>query len=51
MKGRTGKVFSLWMAIFSYGQIRGALSRKFGRRLEIHRLPAYAPDLNPDEFV
>ena len=27
------------------------LWRSLGGQLELHPLPAYAPDLNPDEFV
>lgn len=52
MKGRSGKVFLV---------LDGHPSHKAKRvndyvdslkgRLELHRLPTYSPDLNPDEFV
>ncbi len=52
MKGRPGKIFLVVdghpshtaKAVTHYvGSLEG--------RLELHRLPAYAPDLNPDEYV
>ena len=52
MKGRQGKIF---LVIDSHPS---HFSKKVERyveslegRLELHRLPTYAPDLNPDEFV
>jgi len=52
MKGRTGKVFLIVDGHPSHTAKSVARYREsLGGRLEIHRLPAYAPDLNPDEFV
>jgi transposase len=52
MKGRSGKVFLIVDGHPSHTAKSVERSREsLGGRLEIHRLPAYAPDLNPDEFV
>ena len=52
MKGRSGKVFLIVDGHPSHTAKSVERYREsLGGRLEIHRLPAYAPDLNPDEFV
>jgi len=52
MKGRTGKVFLIVDGHPSHtAKAVERYRESLGGRLEIHRLPAYAPDLNPDEFV
>jgi transposase len=52
MKGRSGKVF---LVVDGHPSHKAKLVTRYldglGGRLELHRLPAYAPDLNPDEFV
>jgi transposase len=52
MKGRTEKVF---LVIDGHpAHTAKAVERyvkSLGGRLELHRLPTYAPDLNPDEFL
>jgi transposase len=52
MKGRSGKIF---LVIDGHPAHTAKLVARYveslGGRLELHRLPAYAPDLNPDEFV
>lgn len=52
MKGRRGKVFLVVDGHPAHKANRVAdLVASLEGRLELHRLPAYAPDLNPDEFV
>jgi transposase len=52
MKGRTGKVFLVVDGHPSHKANRVQRYREsLGGRLELHFLPPYAPDLNPDEFV
>jgi len=52
MKGRTGKVFLIVDGHPSHtAKAVERYRESLGGRLEIYRLPAYAPDLNPDEFV
>lgn len=52
MKGRSGKVF---LVIDGHPAHTAKLVERYvaglAGRLELHRLPTYAPDLNPDEFV
>lgn len=52
MKGRTGKVF---LVVDGHPSHTAKAAQRYveslGGRLELHRLPTYAPDLNPDEFV
>ena len=52
MKGRTGGVF---LVMDGHPAHKANLVTEFvaslGGRLELHPLPPYAPDLNPDEFV
>ena len=52
MKGRRGKVFLVVDGHPAHKAKRVAkLVAAMEGRLELHPLPAYAPDLNPDEFV
>ena len=52
MKGRRGKVFLVVDGHPAHKANRVTkLVGSMGGRLELHSLPAYAPDLNPDEFV
>jgi transposase len=52
MKGRKGKVF---LVVDGHPAHKANKATDYvaslGGRLELHPLPAYAPDLNPDEFV
>jgi len=52
MKGQAGKVF---LVIDGHPSHKAKVVEKYvdslQGRLELHRLPTYAPDLNPDEFV
>jgi transposase len=52
MKGRSGKVF---LVVDGHPAHKANTVKRYvaslGRRLELHFLPPYAPDLNPDEFV
>jgi len=52
MKGRSGKVF---LVLDGHPAHKAKMVEKYveslGGRLELHPLPTYAPDLNPDEFV
>jgi transposase len=52
MKGRTRKVF---LVVDGHPAHTARLAEQYveslAGRLELHRLPTYAPDLNPDEFV
>jgi transposase len=52
MKGRRGKVF---LVLDGHPAHKAKLVARYVEslkgRLELHPLPAYAPDLNPDEFV
>lgn len=52
MKGRSGKVF---LVLDSHPAHKAKLVKRYvdslHGRLELHSLPTYAPDLNPDEFV
>lgn len=52
MKGQAGKVF---LVIDGHPSHKAKIVEKYvdslQGRLELHRLPPYAPDLNPDEFV
>jgi transposase len=52
MKGRTGKVF---LVVDGHPAHKANLVKQYWSslqgRLELHFLPPYAPDLNPDEFV
>ncbi len=52
MKGRRGKVFLVLDGHPAHKAkvVQGYVASLAGR-LEFHRLPTYAPDLNPDEFV
>jgi transposase len=52
MKGRRGRVFLVLDGhpAHTAKMVQRYLSSLDGR-LELHRLPTYAPDLNPDEFV
>jgi transposase len=52
MKGREGKVFLVLDAHPAHtAKLAESYVASLGGRLEFHRLPTYAPDLNPDEFV
>jgi transposase len=52
IKGRKGKVFLIVDGHPSHtAKVVQRYRDSLGGRLELHRLPAYAPDLNPDEFV
>jgi len=52
MKRRQGKVFLIVDGHPSHtAKAVARYVEGLGGRLELHRLPAYAPDLNPDEFV
>ena len=52
MKGRQGKVFLIIDGHPAHtAKAVGRYVESLGGRLELHRLPSYAPDLNPDEFV
>jgi transposase len=52
MKGQPGKVFLIVDGHPSHtAKAVERYRESLGGRLELHRLPAYAPDLNPDEFV
>jgi transposase len=48
-----GKVILLWdgATIHRCGEVKAFLSEGGARRLRLVRLPAYAPELNPDEGV
>lgn len=52
MKGREGKVF---LIVDGHPSHTAKAAQRYVAslkgRFELHRLPAYAPDLNPDEFV
>ena len=52
MKGRSGKVF---LVLDGHPAHKAKMVKKYVEsldgRLELHPLPTYAPDLNPDEFV
>ena|ERR1035437_1125188 len=52
MKGRRGKVF---LVVDGHPAHKANTVKRYvaslGGRLELHFLPPYAPDLNPDEFV
>lgn len=52
MKGRRGKVF---LVLDGHPSHTAKLAQRYveslNGRLELHRLPTYSPDLNPDEFV
>ena len=52
MKGRSGKVF---LVFDGHPAHKAKMVKKYVEsldgRLELHPLPTYAPDLNPDEFV
>lgn len=52
MQGRTGKVF---LVVDGHPAHKARMVQKYVQslkgRLELHFLPPYAPDLNPDEFV
>ena len=52
MKGRRGKVF---LVLDGHPAHKANVVKRYvaslNGRLELHRLPSYAPDLNPDEFV
>ena len=52
MKGRQGKVFLIVDGHPSHtAKAVERYVKSLEGRLELHRLPSYAPDLNPDEFV
>ena len=52
MKGRKGKIFLVIDGHPSHtAKSVARYVESLGGRLELHRLPTYAPDLNPDEFV
>jgi transposase len=52
MQGRTGKVFLVVDGHPAHkANLVKAYVQKLQGRLELHFLPPYAPDLNPDEFV
>jgi len=52
MKGRRGKVFLVVDGHPAHkANLVTELVASLGGRLELHPLPPYAPDLNPDEFV
>jgi transposase len=52
MKGRRGKVF---LVLDGHPAHKANVVKRYvaslNGRLDLHRLPSYAPDLNPDEFV
>ena len=52
MKGRSGKIF---LVVDGHPAHKANLVNNYigslDGRLELHPLPAYSPDLNPDEFV
>jgi transposase len=52
MKGRQGTVF---LVVDGHPSHTAKAAQRYveslGGRLELHRLPSYAPDLNPDEFA
>ena len=52
MRGRKGKVFLVvdGHPAHKANRVKGLIETMKGR-LELHFLPPYAPDLNPDEFV
>lgn len=52
MRGRTGKVFLVvdGHPAHKANRVKDLVKAMKGR-LELHFLPPYAPDLNPDEFV
>ena len=52
MKGRRGRVFLVLDGHPAHqAKVVQSYVARLGGRLEFHRLPTYAPDLNPDEFV
>ena len=52
MKGRRGRVFLVLDGHPAHkAKVVQSYVASLGGRLEFHRLPTYAPDLNPDEFV
>src|SRR3989441_3662736 len=52
MKGRRERVFLVVDGHPSHkAKLVQAYVQSLGGKLELHRLPPYAPDLNPDEFV
>jgi transposase len=52
MKGRQGKVFLVVDGHPAHtAKVVDRYVESLEGRLELHRLPSYAPDLNPDEFV
>jgi transposase len=52
MKGRVGKVFLVLDGHPAHtAKLAESYVASLDGRLEFHRLPTYAPDLNPDEFV
>ncbi len=52
MRGRTGRVFLVVDGHPAHkAKIVAAYVKSLQGRLELHFLPPYAPDLNPDEFV
>ena len=52
MKGRRGKVFLVLDGHPAHkAKVVQSYVASLGGRLEFHRLPTYAPDLNPDEYV
>jgi transposase len=52
LKGRHGKVFLIVDGHPSHtAKAVGHYVESLKGRLELHRLPSYAPDLNPDEYV
>jgi transposase len=52
MKGRGGRVFLVLDGHPAHtAKVVQSYVASLGGRLEFHRLPTYAPDLNPDEFV
>jgi len=52
MKGRSEKVFLVLDGHPAHtAKMAESYVASLGGRLEFHRLPTYAPDLNPDEFV
>ena len=52
MKGRRGRIFLILDGHPAHkAKVVQNYVASLGGRLEFHRLPTYAPDLNPDEFV
>lgn len=52
MKGRSGKIFLVIDGHPAHtAKLVDCYVETLEGRLELHRLPSYAPDLNPDEFV